>query len=1364
MKLVLGFMAILMLQSCSAPSGEGGGDVSNPIPEFQVSFSNLVTHGTILSYSVQGDATKNFGTISFHTMPDCNNLSRLNSGNRTSLVNGLVLNLVGSNRRHDLFYRVSDTDGSELIGCRSFVNYTHDSIAPLAPGYTPATFMSYNNTRTRNSIFVPPISSSYLPSDADGIRFYGNMTKTLYFGQVMRSELLSGSINLIPNSSNLFYFSFIDLAGNESSLFNTGVTVTTDSVAPVTPTAIDSLIRFTTSSSVTIRASSSVDTVRIQITHRESATVTDYTPSSVLAGVSIPSVSNATNNYDLVAYDDVGNPSFPLTYIVVNDSIAPNTPTLHADTSAMIGHPVMGPSNLFKLLMDEPGYISVYSDSGLSNLLLSSERANWVNGQTIGLINPNGLNTFYIVARDESGNTSLPLAITFTGDSIAPLNLSLMSSTLLLNGTSQQGASAALRANSNSDIYSVRISGGASTEIYLMSQMTSGVNYPLVLNSLNTLSIVSIDRAGNESSGVAFSITNDTIPPVVGISYPLSGGTISSSGTILGTCESNTIRISVGSTYYVPCVSGSFSYQLDGSFTHGAALNISVREIDNALNQTTLNIQTTIDNISPVITVDPATLPTVSSNPNHLLMGTCEIGPTLFVSGDYTGAVPCLGGFFVIPLNILSEGLKEFTLSQTDGALNQGSITFNLDFDFTPPPAVELDYSVTKLHNTAVNLSSIIIMGTSSEDVPVKIYRDAGYTDLVGVFTRSSLEAGMSLPLGLDRVNNFYVINEDQAGNKSTPALLTVFQRLSLSKKYETLQSDIYLSSDIGNGVTYKYRIPVVNESFDTNINRRIAIESLVITSPTPQIVIDPSSTCLEGELVGFGTCNIDILLTYSSVGIKDNSITITYPNGTSDTVRIQHISAAVAGSSITPQGLGSSIFTTDLFETVSSQVFLNMPNFVDFNLLQLDTSQLAIRRRVQTSSEHKRYMTCASNQLYLCSYDKSSPAMEETMFSLSISVGELDLTSPNTMFWFVGSIGNKDFLIVSKYKNSVFTSGQDSALISYDRVTKGFTQLNLLEGVDRISVQRPQSGDTLEGGILYFMGLHSLGQSLYSLNLTLGTLAKVEDVRANSGYFRVKDQLIYSRANLETVSLNLTDSSSVVINSVNPGQDLYVCKNDLFTSGKVINIDSINEFSKVYYHGVYFLCNAGLAKSKAIYTDGVIHEELLSASGNLHIQNLSVVDPTKLIVSLRDYGANSIEHFYIDRGSETISQMDDVIHDANYKPHPVYINGLIYMQSNEELIEYDLSFTPVRILRDFGHRNWYLFKSKDSPFVMEIPNRVVSYYDLEFNEWLNYISLTVNGMISGVPYFEGFYKGYIYIRNGNTASDRIVRVPLYSK
>lgn len=1353
------------LVSCQPAANKEAGPQTPEENQLEITFNNLKTHGNTLSYTVQGLANTDFDEISFHTSSSCSIDSRINSGDRSDLSSGMVLNLAGANTTHNLYYMASGS-GVKSTGCLLLVNYTHDSVAPLAPNYTPASLTSQNGIKTGSATIVPLIASSYLPVDADSIKFYGNLTKTLFLGEIPRAALLSGSINLTLNAINNLYISFADLAGNESSLFNTGVAITNDSLSPVIPGATQPLSRNTSGNSVSITASVSGDTVSVKIINVTTNTTQTIAPGALVSGVSIPLQLNASNVIHVVALDDVGNESAPLVYSVVSDSIAPATPTLHTDTQTLMMTPVRGPSNTFKLLSNETGTISVYSDVGLTTLIASGTTSEWSLGKVINLLNSDGINTFYAVAIDATGNASSPLAISFMGDTTPPGEIGLTPSTLAKNNSYQKASQIALQSLAATDVLSVEVSGGNSVETYPYAQFLTGVSYTLNSNQVNTLIIKTIDLAGNKSSGQTLIINHDSVAPNFSITTPLNNSYLKQGGFITGTCEQQNVSLIVGGNFTVPCIAGSWQHPISNLLSHGVVLGVTASETDLAGNTTSVSVTFTVDNIAPVLTVDAATLPAVSGNNNHLIMGTCESGRNITLSGDSSGIVTCLAGFFVLPLSIATEGAKSFRLTQTDVAGNVGFIDFNLNFDFTPPAAVVLDGITLALHNTAISSGTFTLKGVVAENVPVKVYADASYTSLIGTYTQSDIQNGVAVNLNPDAMNEFFIVAEDQAGNKSSPAYLVVYHRLSLSKLYQTTYPNLNVTTDIGLNVDYKYGVRLTNESIDTNISKRIVLENITATSPTSQIVIDPTSECLTRSLKGVDSCRLLFTVKYTSVGSKNTDLTLTYPNGTTAKINVKHNVSVIAGLNSPNYVTTNYLFSNNLYETRSGESFITHQDYMDFGFNVYGATAISRRRRVQATSQNKIYMVCGTITDRLCVYDKTTPSLQEYMFSTPVISSEIEnyiaAGIPNIDFWYIGSSGTKDILIVTKYKSSNYIS-QESALLIYDKATKVGVTHALTQGADQLSVRRPITGNSFFSNKVIFSGRHSLGHGLYEFDLTTDTLTKLYDLYNDSGYLVVKNKVIFSEPSRYIRAYDVTSELDVEIDYINSAHNQFICGTDHFYNASPA-VEDRNEFSEASHHGIYFLCTAS-AKTKAIYTDGTDHFTLkdiaTTPTDTLLIQSTYEIDTDRALFSLIRTGTNHIYQYYVDRTSNTLSSYQDSFIPPNYRPVPIYIDGKIYKQDLSSLVEYDLNFSPLRTLHNFGSSSWTLFRTRNTPFILNVFNKNLYYFDLEFNILQSYQSLSAT--YTGTITIEGFFRGFLYIRNGS-GTTFVGRVPLYAK
>jgi len=1371
LKLTLILLLITSVTSCNNKNEGSSPDGGNFKEEFRLVFGTLATHGRSLIYSVRGTTSRAFGEIEFYQSANCSRNSILKTGGRSDLQTGITLSLSKPNNPNPIYYSISDFDKAPITTCKLLTTYLHDTIAPSIPDSVPGSLLSQNGLWVNDLSWVPQIPSSFVVNDADGVNFYGDASKTIFLGSITKDALSTGAITLEANKGNALFVSLFDLAGNESQLLDTGVVVFHDGIAPLSPVPSQSIIRYVDSSSALVMASVMPDVTSVRVSNLSSGEVLLTTPSNISLGVTLGLLVNSVNLIIIEALDAVGNISLPLSYTIISDQIAPNSPAISSGSLYLTTGPVNLATVSLALESNETGTINVYSDASLSLMVQTGTSADWMAGRNLMVTNLNGVTNFWAVAFDSAGNASQPLSFSITHDTVSPGELTLTAGTLSRDGSIQSNIKLSIAGALDSDIATVEISGGDRVEIFSMTEIVSGVDYQLLPNQLNTVMIVAIDSAGNRSSGQTLSVTHDSIPPMLTLDHPVSNGSINQGGTLAGECELGPVTINLGISQDVPCINGEWEFTLTDNRVHGSQLVISLSEADTAGNISLIYDEARIDNVAPVIIMEASTIPALSSDRNHMILGYCEDDLAVSLSGSDTQSVPCLLGYFVMVLSNAIEGVNNFTISQTDMAGNTGSTSFSMNFDFSTPATVSLLDTTQALHNTAISATSFNLRGTLTDDVPVKVYSDSMLTNLLATYTRAQFQAGVSVSLTPDSRNDFFIVTEDNAGNRSEIVPLTIYQRLSLSRRYRTSYTNLNVTTEIALGTGYQYSVTLTNTSTDTNINQKIALGSITATSGSSQVVINPTSECLTRTLAGFDSCKLTFTVTYTSTGSKSTNITIRYPDNTTQTLNVKHKVATVLGMIGPTLTTPTNLFSADLRETRGGEAFVTLQNYMDYGFVVLGTSSLARRRRVQAVSDTKYYMACSFATTRLCVYDRADPSMEEFQFDYPALSSDFETfvinDTPLVDIWYLGKYQGNDVLIVSKSRSSNYSS-QQSALLVYDTVTKTGEYYTLRNGSAELSVQRPITGTTIIGNMAYFSGRWSSGQGIYRFNLDTRTYTRIVNQYNTSGYLRVNDSLIFSNTSMEVQSYSFTNNTYTRITAVDSTSTMFICSSESYVSEKHAGIDDRNYFYTESKHGVYFLCNTS-KKTKGAYTDGSYHVSLrdISSAANdtMLIQNTQQISSTQALFSLIRSGSTfQIYHYYVDRTAGTLTSDTDSYSNtaSSQRPAPAYINGKIYKPDGTAFREYNLSWTTLRTLHTFSDTNWFMVNSGGMPFLINNTNETVYYYDLEYSTLFTYKSLA-SQLTSGLS-FQGFYGGFLYIKDGTSSSTEYQRLPLYPK
>jgi uncharacterized protein YegP (UPF0339 family) len=299
-------------------------------------------------------------------------------------------------------------------------------------------------------------------------------------------------------------------------------------------------------------------------------------------------------------------------------------------------------------------------------------------------------------------------------------------------------------------------------------QCTSGVfNFTDTqnLDSTYNYSIVQTDKAGNISPAVTLQWIKSSVPPAPPvITLPANSNITNnlSSLIISGTCDSgNTIEISGSHTGNTTCSGNTFSFNLTNS-TDGVYTYSLLQKNTSGLSSSNVSQTWTRDTLTPsaLVLTTPAVTPYNSSSSNLNIIGTCESGTTVYVSGAEILSGPCSAGSFNITLNQVSDGNYSYSILQSDLAGNN-SLSTNLNWikDSTPPSAPTVTSFVSPLTN---NLSTLTISGACESNSTVNLSGSSTATTTCSANTYS-----FNVNKSSDGSYSFNVTQTDLANNTS---------------------------------------------------------------------------------------------------------------------------------------------------------------------------------------------------------------------------------------------------------------------------------------------------------------------------------------------------------------------------------------------------------------------------------------------------------------------------------------------------------------------------------------------------------------------------------------------------------------------
>jgi hypothetical protein len=879
---------------------------------------------------------------------------------------------------------------------------------------------------------------------------------------------------------------------------------------------------------------------------------------------------------------------------------------------------------------------------------------------------------------------------------------------------------------------------------------------------------------------VELNITHDNISPVISIAYPLSNLTVRGDGILNGTCESLPMTITVGLfSDTVPCVSGLWTYTLDGSFVHDQQISINLAQSDLAGNVGYATSNVTVDNVAPVLTFDPSSIPSSTNNKNHIVTGACESGLIIASSGDSLGTYSCHNGAYIAPLYVNTEGLKSITFSTADYARNASSVSFNVNFDFTAPPSVILDYETARLHNSAVNYTDITFKGVNPEATSqVLIARDSNGSVVIGTYTTAEFAAGVLVPLFINQLNGIYVFAVDEAGNKSIPAYLSIHRRQVLSRHYIFLNASMETSNPVGEGVDYRYTLTLQNASYDVNVGSKVRIATLTAISENPEIAVDSSSDCLTREIEAHDSCDLSFTVNYKRDAsatqtniVHNNVIKITYPDSTVQNVAIKQVSASVVADTLSFAGglaqssNGQSIFTEFLSETHSGNAFTTFNSFMDFNLITRDSADLALRRRFQANSLTRNYAICSVPTTRLCANANRNVNMPETIIAdlsfgaslIADSYGDSDIG-----VFFVDTFNNTDIVVAGKHQNRFPASAnQESGVIFYDIPNKTPVVVKIAtESSPYMSFTYPHTGSMLQNGSVYVVGTSPTETVLFRINATTKVRTKIADLPLNSGYTIAGGHVLFTdlSGNLKFVN-TLNGTVSDVEYEFPIGE--MICNYGTYRRGEIRSIEERLTHVVAGNQSLVSTCNsAGAPVSYAHYSALRGLREVLplsEGSGNgFKVSYINQPDVNNMSFGLQSTTLDETRHFIFNISAETYKD-----HTAGLDSTVHVIGNRVFMKDGVNLFEMDKEFNMVSTIENMGHSNWVLLRSLNSLFIYNKTNTSIRYFDTTYNQIFNYqtYSLTRSSMT-----FEGFFRGFMYFRSNNGTTYMIDRIPLYAK
>lgn len=593
--------------------------------------------------------------------------------------------------------RIVATDVAGNVRTTDSTAFTVDSTPPSAPAITLSSASLTNSTAitfTASSCADTPfvlVNESTQPAMGDSAWQACSTT----------ASAITHTLSPATEASHSFKVWSKDSVGNVSSTATTIVVIYDITPPSLTLPNLPLTIRGGNTQSVSFSSSDLNGVASYTVQYAADGTTFSTTllsnPTTSPYTWTIPTVNTTGSKLKITSTDNAGNTTSLTTSGFNIDSTAPTPPTITRFSAS--------PTNSTSITMtsssctDTPLLLVNESTQPARTDLAWQACSTTAGAITFTIPATEGVHTLKIWAQDAVGNVSSTFStITVTYDITPPVltvtspaNNSYAKNSVIMTGACETGVTI----NFSGDIpaaFGVACSGGTYSQTV---NLTTG-------DGPKNISVAETDAAGNTTT-VNRTYINDNLPPIITRTSPISP-ILTNTNTVAwtGTCEGNyTINVTGDYTGSFACVSGTWNWTtptktLDGTY------NFSLVQTDAAGNTSTaLPLQWTRDNTAPVFTVNQSTNLT-NNKSSQIYDGSCEGTNPIIITGATSDAISCSANSWTWTTPTVStDGLRTYTLTQTDPAGNTTVLTLNWTRD-TTGPNIQLDLAVeNQITNTA---------------------------------------------------------------------------------------------------------------------------------------------------------------------------------------------------------------------------------------------------------------------------------------------------------------------------------------------------------------------------------------------------------------------------------------------------------------------------------------------------------------------------------------------------------------------------------------------------------------------------------------------------------------------------------------
>lgn len=305
----------LILSSCGGSDGGGGAPGKTPKPEVPKILSSVGEEYYSSSDQVSLNLSAPSGTdsVSIFLTEDCSGVPEIVESSDFSSI--ALSGLNQSNETQEIYALGLDSEGGETVACMKVASFIHDDVPPA--DFTKST--GFETDSDGSSLGGPdtsvsmPLSDLGVGEEAELIKVYSDASRTELLAEIPKEDFDSGSYDLdltgLPDGNYTLHIAGSDLAGNETTLVSTDISVDVDVSSPVAPTSASITEGFQTSgnsASIDLTVDSSdVSEIKVLV----NGVVVESGLSPFMDSLTVPSLPLEVGNNDIevVLVDNIGN-------------------------------------------------------------------------------------------------------------------------------------------------------------------------------------------------------------------------------------------------------------------------------------------------------------------------------------------------------------------------------------------------------------------------------------------------------------------------------------------------------------------------------------------------------------------------------------------------------------------------------------------------------------------------------------------------------------------------------------------------------------------------------------------------------------------------------------------------------------------------------------------------------------------------------------------------------------------------------------------------------------------------------------------------------------------------------------------------